>query len=122
MARPAVISVDALGSEIRDFAHGEWWGMPRHEIHRGPTIDPDRCIGCGLCYVTCDGRVVYDWEVLTGRPVMGRFDSCSPGCTTCANLCPVDAISFPDIAVIRRERDIHGVVAKARARVTLLSV
>lgn len=120
MAKPAVIGVDKLGREIRDYAHGEWWGTPRHEIHWGPAIDLDRCVGCGLCYASCDGRVVYDWDVPTGRPVVARFDNCSPGCTTCANLCPADAISFPEVADIREARNGHGVVAKARAKVTAL--
>ena len=120
MAKPSVIGTDQLGRDIRDYAHGEWFGAPRSDIHWGPTVNYDKCIGCGLCYVTCGGRVVYDWDVATNRPVVARFDNCSPGCNTCANLCPAEAITFPDLAAIRTPRDEHNVVAKARKKVAAL--
>ncbi|MGC9398160.1 MAG: 4Fe-4S dicluster-binding protein [Anaerolineae bacterium] len=120
MAKPPVIGEDQLGREIRDYAHGEWFGVPRTEIHWGPTIDADKCIGCGLCYVTCGGRVVYDWDVTAKRPIVARFDNCSPGCNTCANLCPAEAIIFPEVADIHAQRDQHRVVAKARKKVVAL--
>ena len=117
MAKPKVIGQDKLGRDIRDYAHGEWWGVERQEIHWGPTVDEDRCVGCGLCYMTCGGRVVYDWNTETGRPIVARFDNCSPGCRTCANLCPTEAITFPDVSEIQAQRDQHDVVAKAHRRV-----
>jgi NAD-dependent dihydropyrimidine dehydrogenase PreA subunit len=120
MAKPSVIGTDQLGRDIRDYAHGEWFGAPRSDIHWGPTVNYDKCIGCGLCYVTCGGRVVYDWDVATNRPVVARFDNCSPGCNTCANLCPAEAITFPDLAAIRTPRDEHNVIAKARKKVAAL--
>ena len=120
MAKPPVVSTDQLGREIRDYAHGEWFGAPRNEIHWGPTVDTDQCVGCGLCYVTCGGRVVYDWDITANRPIVARFDNCSPGCNTCANLCPANAITFPPIAEIHAQRDQHRVVAKARKKVAAL--
>ncbi len=120
MAKPSVIGTDQLGRDIRDYAHGEWFGAPRSDIHWGPTVNYDKCIGCGLCYVTCGGRVVYDWDVATNRPIVARFDNCSPGCNTCANLCPAEAITFPDLAAIRTPRDEHNVIAKARKKVAAL--
>lgn len=32
-----------------------WHGIPRDEIPWRPTVDPEACIGCQLCYVTCGG-------------------------------------------------------------------
>lgn len=120
MAKPPLIGVDKLGRDILDYAHGEWFGVPRGDVHWGPTVDYDKCVGCGLCYITCGGRVVYDWDTLAGRPMVARLANCSPGCNTCANLCPAEAITFPEIADIRAQRDQHRVVAKARKRVTAL--
>ncbi|MDX9954882.1 MAG: 4Fe-4S ferredoxin [Anaerolineae bacterium] len=120
MAKPRLIGTDLLGREIYDHAAGDWFGVPRHEVYWGPTVDAAACIGCGMCYVSCSGRVVYDWDVLANRPIVARFDNCSPGCTTCANLCPADAITFPAVATIRAVRDQHQVVAQARRKVAAL--
>lgn len=120
MAKPPVIGTDQLGRDIRDYAHGEWFGVPRSEVQWGPTIDYDKCVGCGLCYATCGGRVVYDWDVDAKRPIIARFDNCMPGCTTCANFCPVQAIHFPERAELHALRDQHRLVAKARKKVAAL--
>ena len=37
---------------------GPWHGVPRREIPWFPTVNPEKCIGCQLCFVTC-GREVY---------------------------------------------------------------
>lgn len=120
MAKPNLVGTDQLGREIYDYAHGEWFGVPRGDIHWGPTVDYEKCVGCGLCYVTCGGRVVYDWDATQGRPVVARFDNCMPGCTTCANLCPAQALAFPPLTELRLLRDQHRAVAKARQKVTAL--
>ncbi|NBB90128.1 MAG: hypothetical protein GVY23_02855 [Spirochaetes bacterium] len=26
-----------------------WKGIPREEIDWNPTVDTDRCVGCGMC-------------------------------------------------------------------------
>jgi len=120
MAKPPVIGTDPLGREIHDYAHGEWFGVPRGDISWRPAVDADKCVGCGLCYITCSGRVVYDWDITANRPIVARFDNCSPACNTCANLCPANAITFPSIADIRAQRDQHRVIAKARKKVATL--
>lgn len=120
MAKMPVIGKDQLGREIHDYAHGEWFGVSRAEVNWGPTIDYDKCLGCGLCYVTCGGRVVYDWNSEDNRPIVARFDNCMPGCTTCANLCPAEAISFPPIADLHAQRDQYRAIAKARKKVAAL--
>ncbi|RLG75897.1 MAG: 4Fe-4S ferredoxin [Thermoprotei archaeon] len=109
-----VIGKDILGRPIRDFSGSEWWGVPRKEIPWYPRINYDRCIGCGICFLTCSGRVVYDWDFSTMKPIVARPYNCMVGCDTCAKLCPRDAIVFPHLSELRAWRDKAGAVAKAR--------
>ena len=87
-----------------------WHGIPREEVPWCPTVDAAKCIGCTLCYVTC-GRLVY--EMIENKAVAVRPYDCMVGCTTCATVCPVEAISFPDrdlIWKLEREHRIFKVV------------
>ena len=92
-----------------------WHGIPRETIPWIPTVNHDKCIGCELCFVTC-GRGVYevhDHKAWPERP----YDR-MVGCTTCANICPVQAITFPDkqlVQKIEREHKILIVVRKEAA-------
>ena len=72
-------------------------GYPREKIDWFPTIDPQKCVICGIC-MNC-GKAVYDWTEDGSR--VGRPYSCIVGCSTCANLCMGKAISFPDIEGVR---------------------
>jgi NAD-dependent dihydropyrimidine dehydrogenase PreA subunit len=72
-------------------------GYPREQVAWYPTVDPDKCVKCGMC-MNC-GKSVYDWTEKGAR--VARPYSCVVGCNTCANLCLGDAISFPDIQEIR---------------------
>jgi NAD-dependent dihydropyrimidine dehydrogenase PreA subunit len=87
-----------------------WHGIPRREIPWFPTVDADACIGCTLCYVTC-GRGVFDMQdkiAIAARPY-----ECMVGCSTCATVCPVEAITFPGRDVIwklEREHKIFKIV------------
>ncbi len=42
---------------------GLWHGIPRNEIDWHPVVNDKKCIGCGLCFLTC-GKGVYqfDWD------------------------------------------------------------
>lgn len=85
-----------------------WHGIPRQEIQWQPTVVVDRCIGCGLCTTSC-GRGVYAFDFDANRPVVIAPEMCMVGCTTCATLCPQDAIEFPSHGYIRqliRERKV----------------
>ena len=87
-----------------------WHGIPRADIPWFPTIDPDACIGCQLCYVTC-GRNVY--EMHDAHAVAEDPMNCAVGCSTCANICPTNAIAFPSLDAVwklERERQIFRTV------------
>ena len=73
-------------------------GVTRQEIDWGPTIDPKKCVSCGLC-LNC-GKDVFDW--VDGRSTVARRDDCVVGCMTCGNLCQGSAISFPPLDDLRK--------------------
>jgi NAD-dependent dihydropyrimidine dehydrogenase PreA subunit len=72
-------------------------GYPREKIPWFPTIDSEKCVQCGVC-MNC-GREVYEWR--QEGPEVARPYDCVVGCSTCANLCQGEAISFPNIEGIR---------------------
>jgi NAD-dependent dihydropyrimidine dehydrogenase PreA subunit len=93
-----------------------WHGIPREEIPWKPTIDAEACIGCQLCYVTC-GRGVYEME--EGVAVAVAPMECAVGCSTCGNICPTNAITFPALDAVwklEREKQIFKTVKKEAAR------
>lgn len=73
-------------------------GFPREKIQWHPIIDEGKCNACGVC-LNC-GMKVFQW--VDGRPKVAKPNDCVIGCTTCANLCPQWAISFPKIDEVRR--------------------
>lgn len=89
-----------------------WHGIPRDEIPWLPTVDAEACIGCQLCYVTC-GRGVY--EMHDNAAVAVSPMECAVGCSTCGNVCPTSAISFPTLDGVwklEREKQIFRTVKK----------
>lgn len=73
-------------------------GVARSEIDWGPTLDPEKCVSCGIC-LNC-GKDVFVW--VDDKAVVARRDDCVVGCTTCANLCQGRAIAFPPLAGLRK--------------------
>lgn len=72
-----------------------WHGIDRTTIEWGPTIDPDKCTGCGLCVVTCgEKRNVFGFNVDTKKSVVMAPQHCMVGCDNCASNCLWDAITF----------------------------
>jgi len=85
-------------------------GYPREKIYWFPTIDPHKCTKCGMC-MNC-GRNVYAWTKDGARVI--RPNNCVVGCSTCANLCLGNAISFPDLQEVRQIYRKHGVWSKVK--------
>jgi heterodisulfide reductase subunit A len=53
------------------------------------VVDPEKCIGCGVCTEVCDyGNIT----IIEGKAVVDEI-SCS-GCGTCSASCPADAIDM----------------------------
>ncbi|MCW3996056.1 MAG: ferredoxin family protein [Candidatus Bathyarchaeota archaeon] len=76
-------------------------GVPRSKIPWYPTIDYDKCTGCGSCvdYCTAGGFGVYALEKKDGqkRPIVKNPYNCIVFCRGCEDkdVCPVGAISHP---------------------------
>lgn len=72
-----------------------WKGIPREEIKWYPTVDKDKCVGCGMCVTSC-GREVFDYDWEKRKAVVARPLQCMVGCSSCKVWCIFDAINFPD--------------------------
>ncbi|MEW5748522.1 MAG: 4Fe-4S binding protein [Candidatus Thermoplasmatota archaeon] len=78
----------------------KYHGIPREEIQWFPTIDREKCSGCGVCVEFCH-RKVYSW--VDGAPAVSSPYSCVVGCTGCQGKCESGAISFPTLRKISEE-------------------
>jgi len=85
-------------------------GYPREKVEWFPTVDPDKCVKCGMC-MNC-GKKVYDWT--PNGPVVSRPYSCSVGCNSCANLCLGNAITFQSLEKLRDLYMQEGIWAKVK--------
>lgn len=85
-------------------------GYPREKVEWFPTIDPKKCVKCGMC-MNC-GRNVYDWKKDGAR--VARPYNCIVGCTTCANLYQGNTITFQDIKTIRELYKKAGIWSKVK--------
>ncbi len=80
--------------------YATWKGVPREEIDWRPSIDREKCKGCGMCVTSC-GRKVFDYDPEKRKSVVERPLQCMVGCTSCRVWCIYDAISFPDPQRVR---------------------
>ncbi len=67
--------------------------ISQRKVNWHPTIDPDKCVKCGMC-MNC-GQGVYDWTEEGARVGRPRLD------VPCAHLCQGNAITFPDVDELR---------------------
>jgi len=67
-------------------------GIPRKEIAWFPTIDLERCDGCGDCVRHCKHDV---FTVVNRKLVVARPENCVVGCKACGWVCPLGAITHP---------------------------
>lgn len=81
--------------EQKDKKFSEWHGIPREEINWHPIIDKNKCVGCGMCVISC-GRNVFNFDKEKNKPIVARPLQCMVGCTSCEVWCVFNAISFPD--------------------------
>lgn len=56
-------------------------------------IDRDKCIGCDLCFISCNDGGHRAIEIKENRIPEVNVDKCV-GCALCMQVCPVDAISM----------------------------
>lgn len=70
-----------------------YMGIPREAIPWFPTIDPDKCINDSVCIDFCANDVFAEGDIAT---VVANPLNCVVGCSSCARVCPSDALSFPD--------------------------
>ena len=64
----------------------------QHPRPHGPTIDQDKCTGCGLCLSVCPDQTL---SLLRGKATVSG-DRCM-ACGHCRAICPAEAISFPGL-------------------------
>ena len=84
-------------SSVKNLVGGAVSSVVDHQsIERGtillPVFDPERCIGCGRCYVSCmdGGHQAIRFDTETRRPHL--LGSKCVGCHLCRLVCPVNAV------------------------------
>ena len=73
--------------------------IPREQVPWYPTIDEDKCTGCGACVEFCS-HGTYEFDEANGKAKVAHPFNCVVGCTGCEPQCPVGAISFPPLTVL----------------------
>lgn len=76
-------------------------GIPRDRIPWFPTIDVDRCTGCGDCLEACPNGV-FELDEAAGKTRVAVPTNCVVLCDKCAGLCNFEAIAFPDKVAIKQ--------------------
>ena len=90
-----------------------WHGIPREQIDWHPTVIAERCIGCGICATSCN-KGVYAFDYEANKPVVVAPQSCMVGCTTCATICPEDALEFPSQGYVRQIIKKNKIITQAK--------
>ncbi|MFW6287964.1 MAG: 4Fe-4S dicluster domain-containing protein [bacterium] len=72
---------------------------PREEIPWFPKINADKCTNCGSCVDFC-GHDTYEWNY--DKAVVANPYNCVVGCSSCRIQCPVEAIEFPPLTILKK--------------------
>ena len=79
-----------------------WHGKPRSNIQWEPSIDEDKCTGCGMCIVTCgEKRNVFGYDFDRKKAVVMYPENCMVGCNNCTVGCLWGAITHPDVSEVK---------------------
>lgn len=73
----------------------QYIGIPRELIKWFPTIDEEKCTGCGECFECCPNGV-FELSTNDGKMKVVNPYNCVVLCDKCAQFCVSEAISFPD--------------------------
>ncbi len=73
----------------------DYMGIARGKIPWNPTVDEEKCIGCGDCLEVCPNGV-YLLDEAAGKMKVANPNNCVVLCDKCAPFCKQEAISFPD--------------------------
>jgi NAD-dependent dihydropyrimidine dehydrogenase PreA subunit len=76
--------------------------IPRELMNWHPTVNYDACIGDRLCYDFCRNDV-FIWDAENQKPIVQTPLNCVIGCDSCAQQCPVEAITFPSKEDLRKQ-------------------
>lgn len=76
--------------------------IPRDHVNWHPTINYDACTGDRACYDFCKNDV-FLWDEAKQQPVVQNPLNCVIGCDSCAQQCPVEAITFPSKEELRKQ-------------------
>jgi NAD-dependent dihydropyrimidine dehydrogenase PreA subunit len=82
--------------------YGTWRGHPREHIPWFPTLAAELCDGCGKCLSFCSFGVFQ--ATPDGRVAVVEPFKCQVGCSMCADICPLRAITFPPLSVLEAFR------------------
>ena len=80
--------------------YGTWQGIPRENIPWHPSVDLTKCKGCQECFNFCSHKV-YSWDKENNKTKVAQPFLCVVGCSTCAGICPEEAISFPPLTILK---------------------
>lgn len=81
---------DVSGRALRNFVHWEELNLAWRTLAH---IDPETCIGCGLCHIACEDTahqaIVPDDSA--GRRTYRVVEDECVGCNLCSHICPVES-------------------------------